>query len=635
MSVDMARPHIVALQKRITPSERAARRKSRSINRFRNESPASSIGTFFDDESSSLPDASAYEASLSSRADSAMSSRSDERSKMDERSDKGRLNSISETQPENSQLSSATWSDRTPSRLHMWPDALRIAKSPSPTDDSRPATAIGLRHPDSLLDSTPPRLAQRSMSIEPPTTRVEPRPMHRRFNSIQQDETINRSHSFSRPGPRPQVQHSTSISHDLTSSQNTSAQPSWRVSEFAKPWVPGSVNSLAAMGSAPREVRPTGRRPSVSPTSPVTTFVHKSSSSIDWTAVSPRHRPSITKMPTPPESPTPSLCDDSSSPDPSIEAADIVIGRRLTMKTSFTEDAVSPTCPTFIRDGTFSQTKLSMNPSGFIRTHTPSASLDSITEANELAIGATPLPLYPLKGLQSPSKNNLEELSEDLVSPRTVINRSRNDSTSTRSMRSARSDRSDRSAAISEAIRELGTRWDSHFERYTKLRQSRQMLHSEILSDLQNNQPKPKGAKTPLQMQLEMASMDAAIDDCVSKLAQVDKKRQRLVDELMMQVQPQSQTPTPITSPVRRGHARNESMGIQEIIPMPHSPPMPSGMASLAAQISGARLQPQDRWFEKQLPRVPSKELRLSSESLSLANVMEFLDTSEPEMGLA
>lgn len=352
-------------------------------------------------------------------------------------------------------------------------------------------------------------------------------------------------------------------------------------------------------------------------------------------------------MPTPPESPTPSLCDDSSSsPDPSVEAADIVIGRRLTVKGAdhshrFIEDAASPTCPAFVMDGTFSRKKAAMNPSGFVRTHTPSSSLDSIKEANEMV---TQLPPQPFREHRSASDSKVSvAVSEDLVSPRTLI-KARNDSFSARSTRSVFSDRSERTTSISEAIRELNGKWNVHFERYTKLRQCRQLLHSEILSDLQNNQPKPNGAKTPLQMQLEMASMDAAIDDCVAKMGQVDKRRQKLVEELVAQVQsqPQTQQTTPTqtpTTPVRRGHARNESVGIQEMIPMPHSPPLPSALPSLAAQVASARLP--DRWFEKKLPQVPPHitsggEVRLSSNnSLSLASVMEFLDASDPEMGMA
>lgn len=655
MSVDAARPqHIFSLQKRISPSERAGRRH-RAANISRTESPASSIGTFFDDEgasvspslkqvltplltiSSQLPDASAYEASLSSvgsltRTDSALSSRSDDRLKSDERSDQRRLNSITEsTKPELTPARSGSTSSRTPPRLHLWPEALRISK-PSPTEDSRPATAIGVRS-DNAPGSTHPRLAQRSMSIDPSATNHESRPLHKRFNSIQEDDTTM-TRSSSRSSRRPQTQHSASQSYDLSSTKSAGTPLGWGMAEATQPWLPGPNTTTSSTSTSPRDSRATSRRPSVSPANTTTTYIHKSGSSIDWTAVSPRNRTSpITRMPTPPESPTPSLCDDSSSsPNSTVEPAEPIISHHLTSFPLDPTDLGSPVCPTFLPDTTFTRPKLATQTSGFVPTHTPSASLDSINEGKEITPVGQRRSFFT-RDQRSDSQSSLDMPSADMISPRVAF-RSRNDSMSARS---ARSDRSDRAAAISESIRDLGVRWNNHFDRYAKLRQSRQLLHSEILAELQNTQTRIKGAKTPLQMQLEMASMDAAIDDCITKMSQVEKKRQRLLEELItVASQPAPQynvrsPTTPLQSPMRHGHKRNESIGIQEMIPTPHSPPTASPMASLAAQVSSSRLP--DRWHEKQLPRVPSTEARISSaNSLSLANVMEFLDASEPEM---
>ncbi|PNS16792.1 hypothetical protein CAC42_4756 [Sphaceloma murrayae] len=616
-AVDMAHLHVVDLDKRANATRE--RRQSRNvIKKVRTHSPASSTGTFFDDDQVTADSASSHTScSDSTRVDSAMSSRSDERAKAADRAEQWRLERINEVKGSSSTSPVRQHQvSREPARQAMWPQALRIVKSPT-WEDPRPAPHP--RAPSAMSShesSGTYATSQHNSSTDSIMSRPRPK-MHNRLGSTLQDDSSSGSAASSRTNSQDHTGYQTSPDSAVN------FENPWAPPPLTSPTMkmPGTVNSLAAMGSAPRDTRQIYRR---SRTQPLPSPLHKPTGSTDWTAISPgqRRRPEpLAKMPTPPESPAQSVTDLYSP-----TSADIVIGRRVTVKgrdrsSSVPESAMSPKSPTF-DNLAFPSPPSATESSRTTRIHVPAVG-EPLTKAPEKQL--PPHPFSKRRSLSADEAAKRVRLDASNPTPPAsatyrVMHSANPSTTDFRSPTSPSLFRPDRITVLTDTLRELNTKSAAHFERYSKLRQGRQMLHSEILSVLQGTLARPRGGKTPVQLQLEIATMDAGIDDCVSKLSTLDKKRARLVEELVG------------LTAQGKGHERHESVGIREIVDTPRSPPvggmqgLMEGMGRLAVVVDGEG----DRYSGKMLPRIPRREV-MSGASLSLANVMDFLDGGEEE----
>lgn len=632
----MANMHVADLDRRANASKE--RRQSRNVvKKIRTHSPASSTGTFFDDDQTVGQSSNIYRAladmlqngetlsvntswSGSSRADSAMSSRSDERSKANDHGEQWRLQRINEVKSSAAPGQQERFRTN-PYHPDVWPQALRIVKSPK-WEDPRPAPSPKTSTSNSSFQSaTVYATSQHNSSSDSVMSRPRPK-MHKRFDSTAHDDSSSGSAVSSRTNSQDHT------GYEIPPDSAVGFENPWSPPPLTSPvkHMPGTVNSLAAMGSAPREARQMYMR---SRTQPSPAPFHKPTSSTDWTAIAPnqRRRPEpLARMPTPPQSPSRSITD-LYSPDSGLESAEIVIGRRVTVKgrdrsSSVPESAMSPKSPSF-PDLAFPSPPGHTDSSRTTLIHAP-----TVSQTNMPPPGRAPekqLPPHPFTKRRSLSadeagkraKLDEQEDKPEAPAPYRVLHSTNNSTTDFRGMISPSMYRPDRMTVVTETLRELNAKSAGHFERYTKLRQGRQMLHSEILSVLQGTSTRGKGAKTPLQLQLEIATMDAGIDDCMSKLSNLEKKRQKLVDELV--------NLSTARSPSL--HGRKESLGIQEIIQTPRSPPV-GGMAAIMEGFG--RMGVEDKYSQKNLPKVPRKEIT-SSASLSLANIMDFLDTDDQE----
>lgn len=79
----------------------------------------------------------------------------------------------------------------------------------------------------------------------------------------------------------------------------------------------------------------------------------------------------------------------------------------------------------------------------------------------------------------------------------------------------------------------MNNRSQSHHDRYAKLRHKRQKLHKDILALLREEDKRKVDLKTILGLQLDLATVDAGIDDCVSKLAALERKRARVLEAML------------------------------------------------------------------------------------------------------
>ncbi|KAF4552063.1 Hypothetical protein D9617_11g009100 [Elsinoe fawcettii] len=585
------------------------KRQSRNVKKIRTHSPASSTGTFFDDDQSGETQSLNTSWSGSTRADSAMSSHSDERKTSEQRS---HMFEVKPTAALPSAPQSQEWSkgSRASTRLDMWPPALRIMKSPT-FEDPRPSPMPPGMLPSTVYEAPTPttrspiKYSPSSYSPSSESVMGRPRPkMHRRLESAVQDDS---SSSSSRNSDQ-------SIYSTLPDSAVSFGDAWTSKSSAAKAKTPGNLNSLAAMGSAPRESRHIQRRSRATPLSPRLPIT---GTTTDWTAVapSPRHRPEpLAKMPTPPISPSHSITDMYGS---EMESADIVIGRRVTVKgrdrsSSVPESAMSPKSPVFNEMAFPSPPR---DSSRNTRIHCPASPRDEdlISPCTVLQKELPPHPYTKRRSLSADEAGKraktIERIETETANKYRVMHSTQN-SVSTTSL-----GRPDRVTMLTETLREMNARSAGHYERYTKLRQGRQCLHSEILAVLQSTTNRSKSGKSPLQLQIEIATMDAGIDDCMSKLSTLEKKRTKLMEELL--------SLTIMRSPGSM-HSRNESLGIQEIIQTPGSPPI-GGMAAMMANFSF-----DDKYSQKSLPKIPRREV-MSQASLSLANVMDFLDTDDQD----
>jgi len=309
----------------------------------------------------------------------------------------------------------------------------------------------------------------------------------------------------------------TSFEHH-SSLVNEKTSPDSAIS-FGRPQTSHMTNVETWTENSPRLVR---KASEVTPRG----HIHTHSGSIDWTAVKPSRQSQQPPQPlrprviTPPDSPGP-LYVELNPYNEEMDAENIMF------------DMQQPTPPPEPQN-------IPMRSDSLVKQVTPRSSDNELSISGELAPPSNPISIRQTPQVnhgRHPSitrslsvndvgeeQNNagmeaIPELRHLMTPPRPTM------------------ERPNRTSILSEAIRELNARSSAHFERYTKLRQSRQKLHSEIIAALHAPQARPKEAKTMSQLQLEMASVDAGIDDCMAKQSALEKKRQKCLEELLTLVQ--------------------------------------------------------------------------------------------------